>query len=174
MVKNWNSTEVYKVKIESSILPLTCAPSIAIKGLAYIVLNIFYIFINMHAQTYLYISFLTWDRSYFGRRAYGISWWIQYGIQKKESRWLWGFCPENFIIKKNQVLSSVDKRAKRSLDAGINLHMRSTQRPRHVLCLQLHQQRRHSGSSFPLLILLPFTQQTQSKNPLDSKGITYL
>lgn len=61
MVKNWNSTEVYKVKIESSILPLTCAPSIAIKGLAYIVLNIFYIFINMHAQTYLYISFLTWD-----------------------------------------------------------------------------------------------------------------
>lgn len=61
MVKNWNSTEVYKAKIESSILPLTCAPSIAINGLAYIVLNILYIFINMHAQTYLYIIFLTWD-----------------------------------------------------------------------------------------------------------------
>lgn len=34
-------------------------------------------------------------------------------------------------LKKTQVLSSVDKEAKRSVDAGINLHMRSVQRPRH-------------------------------------------
>ena len=37
MVKNWNSTEVYKIKIEFSVLPLTYAPSIAINGLAYTV-----------------------------------------------------------------------------------------------------------------------------------------
>lgn len=53
MVKNPNSVEVYKIKIQSSILPLTYAPLIAVNGLAYIVLHIFYIFINMYAHTYI-------------------------------------------------------------------------------------------------------------------------
>lgn len=55
--KHWNNIEAYKIKIKSSVLRLKYAPSIPINGLAYIVLNIFYIFINIHAHTYIYISF---------------------------------------------------------------------------------------------------------------------
>lgn len=53
-VDPWDSIEVYKIKNDSSFLTPNYVALISISGLIYIVLDIIYLFINIHVYTYLH------------------------------------------------------------------------------------------------------------------------